>query len=194
MPFEILPSVEVLLDLYYKEKLDQVQIARIYGVSKQAVSIAMSGYMTETPAAKVASLIPWEMADGAHHRKYESKRVKALMRRRMMDTTLTQQQRKWAAGIARRFPGEVLDYDPASPDGFKWVERTERDGGLFFRWPAGKELPTGEEDLRLITIKSPVEEKKEQLALELAIAKVAEGKDEKAAVKEAVAEVEAQGE
>ncbi|MEU1353871.1 hypothetical protein ABZ410_08195 [Streptomyces cinnamoneus] len=192
MPFDILPPVETLLDLYYNKKLSQVQIAEKFGVTKQAVSSAMSAYMTETPAEKVASLIPWEMADGAHNRKYESKRVKAIMRRRMMDTTLSEQQRKWAAGIARRLQGEVLLYDPTSPDGFKWDERTQGDGRLFFRWPTDKVLPTLDEDLRLITIKSPAEETKERRVHELAVAKVAQGKDEKAAVQEAIAEVEAQ--
>ncbi|MCF3100951.1 MarR family transcriptional regulator [Streptomyces roseoverticillatus] len=193
MPFDILPSVEVLLELYYGEKLDQVQIAEKFGVSKQAVSAAMSGYMTKTPAEKVASLIPWEMADGAHHRKYESKRVKALMRRRMMDTTLSVQQRKWAAGIAQKLQDHVLLYDGKSPDGFKWDDRAASDGQFFFRWPQGVELPTAENDLSLIMIKLPAEEKKERLVLELAITKVDEGMDEEAAVKAAIAEVAEQG-
>ncbi|WKK23046.1 hypothetical protein QZH56_30555 [Streptomyces olivoreticuli] len=181
--------MEKLLELYYRDKLDQVQIAKMFGVSKQAVSGAMAGYMTETSAQKVASLIPWEMADGAHNRKYESKRVKALMRRRMMDTTLTVQQRKWATGIAQKLQDYVLLYDGKSPDGFKWDDRQEGDGQLFFRWPPDVELPTAEDDLDLIMIKTPAEEKKERLVLELAITKVAEGQDEEAAVKDAIAEV-----
>ncbi|MBT2383883.1 hypothetical protein [Streptomyces sp. ISL-11] len=157
---QVLPSIVKLLELY-DGGMSQPDIAARYGVSKQAVSKVMAPYMAQTNAKKVAALIPWQMVDGHHHKAYVAKCVKALMRRRLMDDTLTDAQMKWADRIARRLRDEVLDYDPATTEGWLFRAREETDGQLFFRWPADRDLPAPA-DLPLITLKSPEAEAEER--------------------------------
>ncbi|ARZ66897.1 hypothetical protein SMD11_1236 [Streptomyces albireticuli] len=148
---KLLPDLNTLIRLKEQDLTDD-QIGARYDVSGQAVNKALTigGYYTQAVSREVIEkAIPWTVkrteGSGSHHNTYLGKAVMAYLRVAMGDETAKDSHRLAAKRLRARLlrDEKVIDYDPRSKDGFKLVDKEERDGALIFRWPADKALPEG---------------------------------------------------
>ncbi|MGK5626987.1 hypothetical protein [Streptomyces sp. URMC 123] len=146
-----LPDFNALVRLKEQDLTDD-EIGAMYDVKGQAVNKALTlgGYYTQAVSREVIEKgIPWTVkrteGAGSHHNTYLGKAVMAYLRVAMGDETAKDSHRLAAKRLRARLLREntVIDYDPRTKDGFKLVEREERDGDLIFRWPADRALPEG---------------------------------------------------
>ncbi|MEU7041008.1 hypothetical protein AB0A77_08105 [Streptomyces varsoviensis] len=140
-------------------------IGREYGTTGQAVNkaLVLGGYR-RTGYVKLANeIIPWDVkttkgklasGEASHHNTYPCKMLRAYMRSRLGDETITDANRLDASRFETRLRRDrvVLDYAPET--GFRYVKREARDRDLIMRWPADVDLPTEPEHIRAVTLDS----------------------------------------
>ncbi|MEV8022510.1 hypothetical protein AB0O76_40705 [Streptomyces sp. NPDC086554] len=106
-------------------------------------------------------LIPWDVkttkgvaqaGETSHHNTYPCKLLRAYMRTRLGDETITASNRTDASRFEARLRQKklVLDYDREK--GFSYEPRTKEDKNFVLRWPADVPLPDSEEHLRAVTL------------------------------------------
>ncbi|MFD9561504.1 hypothetical protein [Streptomyces sp. NPDC059994] len=157
-----LPDFNTLVRLSQRGLSDDA-IGKRYGTTGQAVNkaLVLGEYRRTTTVKLVNELIPWDVlttkgvaqaGETSHHNTYPCKQLRAYLRTRLGDETITEANRTDAMRFERRLRREnvVLDYDRQK--GFSYVSRTPEDGNLVLRWPAGEPLPESEEQLRALNL------------------------------------------
>ncbi|MGW1867935.1 hypothetical protein ACWCPS_20490 [Streptomyces mauvecolor] len=148
-----LPSDAELAKLFHLGVTD-ADIAEQYGATVQAVNkrLVRMELRKKPIAVRVNELVKsiWpdiktSRSGPSHHNAYILKNLKVYMRVQLGDTVSETQRREadWLIGRLVR-DGVVIDYDPASDEGWAYVRRESTDGRRIVRWPAGKELPEGD--------------------------------------------------
>ncbi|MFI6684960.1 hypothetical protein [Streptomyces sp. NPDC050485] len=158
-----LPDFNTLVRLS-QQGLSDDEIGQRYGTTGQAVNKALvfGGYR-RTDVVKLVNevLIPWDVkttkgkaqaGETSHHNTYACKILRAYIRTRLGDDTITASNKQDAARFEARLRREkvVLDYDRTR--GFSYVPRTPEDGARIIRWPADQPLPTDADQLRAISL------------------------------------------
>ncbi|MEU1071543.1 MULTISPECIES: hypothetical protein [unclassified Streptomyces] len=157
-----LPDFNTLVRLSQRGLSDDA-IGKEYGTTGQAVNkaLVLGGYRRTTTVKLVNELIPWDVkttkgvaqaGETSHHNTYPCKLLRAYMRTRLGDETITKANITDADRFAGRLRREnvVLDYDREK--GFSYVPRTPKDGNLALRWPADVPLPEDETHLRAVSL------------------------------------------
>ncbi|AWN05279.1 immunity repressor [Streptomyces phage Ibantik] len=145
----------ILVKLFHLGRTDN-EIAGTYGITKQAVSKRrlklglerkpvsqqVNGYLAHRWAI-------WAPQEGTgHHNQHSAKALRAWLRWRLGDTSLSKQQlhlaQAWAEGLQER--GEVLCYNPDLEEGWYYRPRRESDGRRAIDWP--EDLPFPDEKFK----------------------------------------------
>ncbi|MFD5697856.1 hypothetical protein [Streptomyces lasiicapitis] len=159
-----LPDFNTLVRLSQRGLSDDA-IGKRYGTTGQAVNkaLVLGEYRRTTTVKLVNELIPWDVkttkgvaqaGETSHHNTYACKILRAYMRTRLKDETITEANRTDAARFEARLRRQnvVLDYDRQK--GFFYVPRTPQDGDRVIRWPADQPLPENEDQLRAVSLDS----------------------------------------
>lgn len=132
-----LPDAHVLRDLHLVMKMTYEQIAKEYGVSKQAVQFKLSSVGYAPQGRDRYKVIPWDLSP-----EHTKQRRAQLLRAHMRDMDGEEVSGKLGTelpGFRRRLRDKVLDYRPS--EGLVFVDREPRDNGLVLRWPSGVDKP-----------------------------------------------------
>jgi hypothetical protein len=129
-------------------------IAREYGVTPQAVDLRlkrmgvyrMPGVKQANDLIRQAWTVNSARDENPHHGTYAAQCLRAYVRSRLGDETLTERARENVRRFQERLvrDGVVLDYDPLTVTGFSYVKRLPEDGRLVIRWPANRPRPSAE--------------------------------------------------
>ena len=141
---ELPPLTVTVIDELKSKGFTQSDIARMYGVTRQAVSWHKKMYNGHhTPRETVLANFPWKVSSlqgrcSAFRRLRDHGEYVATGGKGMSDEKLSRLR-----GFYKTIREEnvVLEYDPdippidgfASEGGFRWVKRTKRDGDLLIR-------------------------------------------------------------
>ncbi|GGX08260.1 hypothetical protein [Streptomyces noursei] len=159
---KLLPDFNTLVRLSQRGLSDD-EIGKRYGTTGQAVNkaLVLGDYRRTTTVKLVNELIPWDVkttkgvaqaGETSHHNTYPCKLLRAYMRTRLSDETITEANKTDAARFEARLRRQnvVLDYDREK--GFSFVPRTPEDKNFVLRWPAGEPLPANDDQLRAVTL------------------------------------------
>lgn len=144
-----LPDDWVLLQMRDAEGHTEAEIAKVYGVTPQAVSKRFK-QMGHPSRLSFRDVLPWQITQ-KHHALYAAQRLKAHIKERRgeeLSETALKRLRDWQERLRRE--SVVLDYrqsDIGNP--WQYVPRTVADNRLVIRWPADVEPPT-EQQRRLL--------------------------------------------
>lgn len=136
---KLAPSVELLRD-YRSRRLTQQQMVDEYfaqtgiKLSRSAFAMAMHrAGLTDQASARHTDLLPWTLRP--EHRYHRDARYLRLESRRRQGEVLAEDQLRrltaWKTEMQER--NAVIYYDPDSPGGWWWIERTEHDNELIRR-------------------------------------------------------------
>jgi hypothetical protein len=151
MPTPKLPPDPVLLKLV-RSGLSNSEIARLYGVTPQAVSkkVLALGIRRLPVSDEVNAGLRQRWGDiysnpssDSHHLTHPAKALKIWLRYRLGDSKLSQDQvslaKAWIRGLSER--DEVLCYDRDHPGGWYYRPRTPADNRLIVDWPESIPFP-----------------------------------------------------
>lgn len=137
-----LPDDWVLLQMRDVEGYSEAYIAKIYGVTPQAVSkrFKQMGHPSRTSFQDV---LPWRVTPQDHAR-YAAQRLKAHIKQRRgeeLSETALKRLKDWHERLRR--DSVVLEYRRQDiGDPWHYVKRIAADNRLVIRWPADADPPT----------------------------------------------------
>lgn len=149
-----LPADDELVGLYHAGLSDR-EIAEMYGVTVQGVNrrwrkMGMSRLSPENHRVNDLIRVRWTIRSSkdsdSHHAAHPSKALRAWLRWRLGDKTLSREQvqlgRAWADELRER--GEVLCYNRDIEGGWYYRRRTPEDGQRVIDWPDSLNYPDKE--------------------------------------------------
>ncbi|WJV49925.1 hypothetical protein [Streptomyces flavofungini] len=139
-----LPDDSTLIELSLADYSD-TDIARMYGVTQQAVTKRLAAMNIQRRGAKgassiVARYLPWDISGRDDVKRLNNQAAYTGLRyfiREKLEGRLTPRG-EFAVGVFKRnlMKGFVVDFDDA--EGFVYRERRKEDGNLVVRWPSGQ--------------------------------------------------------
>ena len=111
-------------------------------VSRSAIAMAMHRHGVEAakPRPRYEDMLPWHVLD--EHKYNAQARLLRLEGRRRKGGSLNSKELQWLTTWRRELEAHnaVVVYDPATDDGFHWVERAETDDDIVRRpQPSGSQ-------------------------------------------------------
>ncbi|MEU5577793.1 hypothetical protein ABZ791_10675 [Streptomyces huasconensis] len=135
----LLPKEDIELLKLEALGLSYVEIAKQYGVSRQAVQkrFGLMGVYVRAAHRSVTEILPWDLSD--HPAKDKIKRsesfmgLRAFIRKRVGAEVSDRSELALRTFMNHVRADEVLHLDPVT--GPVWVRRNSKDGTMVIRWP-----------------------------------------------------------
>ncbi|MEU4492609.1 hypothetical protein AB0F96_03855 [Streptomyces sp. NPDC023998] len=125
--------------------MTEPEMAKLYGVSQQAVAWRLNGLGVYKKGRKapVMSLLPWDISAHPDKKRLSNQNsfagLRSFLRKKFGEELSDRAEIDLRAFLRHLEAGEVLTFDEGQ--GFIYVPRSSEDGNLAIRWPEGHEKP-----------------------------------------------------